>query len=397
MTLTILIWGYLFYHVTVGMNESLVHLMAGTFKLFDGMVATFTIIVMILLIRSMYFRLGKWTIAERTHLIMMVSSIIYLVLNYWRTTDMEVNSTVNNSGILTLLIYLGTHGGWTIIRPTLFSYGLLRYQFLAPEIRAEKDFILMGGIIGFSGVTLLSVYILDSFGTMARIGIGIGLGIMAYVPFTWLTRRIVSRLLPLSSGRKMSLAERRVIYLMSLQTAVVEGELVDKEDTDALERLRKRLRVSSREHKILMAGFASEKPTRFQEEIEEVYLFYKDGTLLGHVASKEMEAHGKKGLMATMFAAVKDFAKDALKAGTQHLDSIEYGYNTLLIEVEEDIALGVLLRGRDNPNVRQRMREVLATVQKDHYLKIRERVAQEGDEERTIEGLDKVLKEFLEE
>jgi len=256
---------------------------------------------------------------------------------------------------------------------------------------------VMGGIIGFTGITLLSVYILEPFDTMARIGIGIGLGIMAYVPFTWMTRRIVSRLLPLSSGRKMSLAERRIFYLMSLQTAVVEGDIGDKEDMEALERLRKRLKVSLREHKILMAGFAREKPTRFQEEIEEVYLFYKDGALLGHVASKHMDAHEKKGMMATMFAAVKDFAKDALKAGTNHLDSIEYGYTTLLIEVEEDIALGVLLRGRDNPNVRQRMREVLAMVQKDHYQRIRERVAQEGDEERTIEGLDKILKEFLEE
>ena len=251
--------------------------------------------------------------------------------------------------------------------------------------------------MGSACVLLIVLYGLGWLGLASRFGVGLGLAIIAYIPATWVSRRIIDRLLPMSSGRKMTLAERRITYLTGLQTAVVGGRIKDRYDLKVLEKLRKRLNISDREHGLLMSGYARERPTELKERVEEVYLFHKQGILIGYQSSEEIEAHDKADLMATMFSAVGDFSSEALLTGSGHLGAIEYGDTTLIMELEKDIALGVLLKGKDNPNVRQRMRDVLGTFHKK-YSDVAVSIL-EGDLDRimTSKKREKALEDLLRE
>lgn len=402
MTLTILIWGYLFYNFTMNGSYLVPQIPKGTAST-EGIVAiTLVAIVLILILRTLYHRRGNWTSAEKLNLLLMGVCIILIILTS-RIVAVENTEQKNfyTNPVLASIFYMATMGGWTLVRPLLFSYGLLRYQFFGPDVKADTMFHRIGGIVGSTAIFVLVLASLIKWSIIGSIGISFGVGMVFYVPSFRLTKWVISRALPLSTSAKLTLSERRTIYLMGLQTAVIHGEIDEPFDEEVLDRLRRTLKVSKREHRILMAGFSKEKPLLAKEEIEEVYLFHKDGAHLGHAASKEVEEEGKGAMMATMFTAVRDFAKDALRTGGEHVDSIEYGYSTLIVEIEGDIALGLLLRGRDNPTVRQRMREILDAVHKGYDKKIASMLKKGIHEDEAVkahlEGLEELLTEFLEE
>jgi len=108
-----------------------------------------------------------------------------------------------------------------------------------------------------------------------------------------------------------------------------------------------------------MRWFATEKPQAVKEEVEEVYLFNKSGELLGHI---EPKGGGKKDVLGDMITTVSNFSKDAMIKGKSTVDSIEYGNRTLIMEVTNELGLVVVLKGKDNPNIRQRMRDVLHDI-----------------------------------
>ena len=114
-----------------------------------------------------------------------------------------------------------------------------------------------------------------------------------------------------------------------------------------------------------MDGFARESPQAEGKGLEAVYLFHRSGRMLGYVARNRSDREAA-GQMAALFSTVSNFLSDTIKRGTGHVDSIEYGDVTLIAEVESEVALGVILSGKDNPQVRQRMRDVLRRIRKEY-------------------------------
>jgi len=404
MILTILIWGYLFYITSfeggwlfaVGFGGGLYNI---------GLVSAVpTILAFIFIIKIIYHRRGRWSAAEWTNLAMLGVSvcsalILGLILRESYFGDVPMGG---NQGYAALFL-LTSLGGWMLIRPTLFSYGMLRYQFFGPGVKAGRSFQLVLTILGVGAIFVMLTYLVGQFNIAAGFIAGIiGAGAL-FIPVHRFSRNVVTRFLPMSEGSKAArLTERRATYLMGLQTAVVEGKIENDIDKDILKGLREDLRVSDREHDLLMDGFAREKPEAFEEEIEEAYIFHKDGALLGYAAHRETKKRGKTDMMGAMVSTVANFSRDAMIKGSDRVEAIEYGNVTLIVEIEEDVALGVILRGKDNPQVRGRMRDVLRTVHEDFSRAVRDYLAKgawqsPGIAKGQVKGLERMLSDFISE
>jgi hypothetical protein len=402
MILTLLIWGYLFVHVSYDGGIALWAMKNHFPRNYSLIILVLVIVVFMLLGRSMFYRLGRWSTAEWTNLVLMVVSMGFALVGL-RLLDMAQFEGIflMTDPILGFLEFQTNMGGWMIVRPILFFYALVRFQVFGPELKASQSFTMLMAILGAGAVFELAFIGLLGFSIGGAMVIGLVTAVILFIPIRNLSKGVINRLLPMSGGaEKAPLAERRITYLMGLQTAVIGSELDSPYDKKALVKLRKALKVSEREHELLMAGFAREKPLEMEEKVEEVYLFHMDGHLLGFITRrKDVGAEQKKDMIATMFTAVGEFSKDALRAGG-HMDALEYGDSTLIIEVEGSMALGVMLRGKDNPQVRQRMRDLLGEVQEKYSRVLKAMDGREGpldiDIDDSFKGVEKPLKKFLE-
>jgi hypothetical protein len=403
MILTLMIWGYFLFHVGVVPSGVLITMaVAHAIGDADVWIMVLIVIVFVYLIRTMYLRLGAWGTAERANLFFIVASI-FITIEYYGVR--LVQSNPSGPGVTDPLIgslfYLSTSGLWMIVRPSLFFYGLLRYQFFGPSVRADDAFALVLALLFAGSVFIIAFYALALVGLAVAALVGTIAAAVVFFVVRGHMGRLVDRLLPMSHGAaSVSLAERRTTYAVGLQSAVVAGEVSDPDDAEVLKRLRKDLRVSDREHELLMSGFSGEKPPTEEQEVEEVYLFHRDGTLLGNVLREETRARvGKKDMMVTMFTAVREFSKDALKKGIDYVGAIDYGSTVLIIEIEGEIALGVILRGRDNPQVRQKMRDLLRKVDEGYSEPIRDMVKGKMEDvtstKERLKGLEALLRGFL--
>jgi hypothetical protein len=402
MVLTLMIWGYLLF-MSANQPANLafsIHYshMAGDQTIW---LVVLVAIVFVYLGRSLYMRLGRWSAAERTNLFFIVTSLVLCLAYYGAKVYCAPDVNIVAGPIMAPLNFCLTSGLWMIVRPTLFFYGLVRYQFFGPSVKADATFALVLSVLAAGGAFVFIIFGMAPYDVTA----GAALGAVAAGVIFFLARKplgqLVTRLLPMSSGAKsVSLSERRTTYAVGLQSAVIAGEVSDPYDAEVLKRLRRDLRVSDREHELLMGGFSREKPPSEEQQVEEVYLFHKGGTLLGYVLRHEKGAHdSKKDMMVTMFTAVREFSADALKRGSDHLGAIDYGSTVLIIELEGDIALGVVLRGRDNPQVRQQMRDLLRKVQSKYSEPIvaivKGDIKDLGTVRTSFSGLEDMLRGFL--
>jgi hypothetical protein len=365
MTLTLLIWGYLFLHVTRAVSSSIWQLWVGWAKINAEMlsVTVLVLIVFILIGRALYFRRGRWTNAEWAHIVFIAISLSLGLVMMFGFDGALISVTDDSGPLYTIVYFLCQSAGWMIVRPMLFSYGLLRFQMFGSEVKAGSDIILFLTIIMSGSVALAIIFMGSGIDPVLVTVLGLAVGAVLFYPFRMVSTKMVAWLLPMSAGiEHISLKERRITYLLGLQTAVFEGRIDEEDDERSLQDLRRSLRISDREHDLLMHGFARERPPSEVEAIEEIYLFDKGGVLLSSASLRKKS--DKKDMVASMFTAVREFSKDALAKGKVDVDAIEYGERTLIIEVEKDSAVGVVLRGKDNPQVRQRLRDLLRDMDK---------------------------------
>ena len=403
VVLTMLIWGYMFYMVSTEMRY-LVGIQK--YQIWSNnlsiVITVLSVMVFILIGRSMYHTRGRWGTIEKTHLVLFALAVLFLVVNgSWDVIENRLGVSIYEDTLFILMSTVLAEGGWMFLRPTLFSYGLLRYQVFGTKVPASRWFTMAITILGCWLLLLIAFFGLKEIGPWLGVLVGLLVAGVVFYPLYKITKRFVQFLFPMGAGStKATLAERRATYLMGLQTAVVEGEISDDYDKGAMEQLRTDLKVSEREHDLLMEGFVKERSEAEVEGMEEIYLFHKGGTMLGYVARKEGKgASGKSDQMATMFATVGNFLKDTLRKGGGQVDSIEYGKMTLVAEVEGDIALGVILRGKDNPQVRQRMRDILGRIKKEYSESISilmgGSVEKFGVAKERLKGLEGLLRESL--
>lgn len=401
MVLTLMIWGYLLF-MSANQLADLAYSVHSSHGVGDQTIWLVVLVTLafIYLARTLYLRLGRWSAAEKANLFFIIASIVLSISYYGISIYTEPDPNLANGPLISQLIFVLTSGLWMIVRPALFFYGLVRYQFFGPSVKADSSLVMVLSVLVSGAAFLFLFFGLASVDVAAGAVAGLVAAAVLFIMARKPLGQLVSRLLPMSSGTKsVSLSERRTTYAVGLQSAVIAGEVSDPYDSEVLKRLRHDLRVSDREHELLMSGFTHEKPPSEEQEVEEVYLFHKDGTLLGNVLRYEKGAHGKKDMMVTMFTAVREFSKDALKRGSDYLGAIDYGTTVLIIELEGDIALGVVLRGRDNPQIRQQMRDLLRKVQTQYSEPIKAMIKGDVKDQPAVRtsfsGLEDMLRGFL--
>ncbi len=402
-TLTILIWGYLFVFVVGQVGSFIVSVYFDTPSRWMAIEMILIAVTLLLISKTIYHKRGQWGTAEKMNIVLITGSLGLAVI--WGVVMIRHGDKImqDSAAWLQFVWFLCGVSGWVILRPLLFSYGLLRYQFFGPKVNVSRYFELIMAVVSSSLAGLLTMWFVGQFSRILAVAAGLAVFFVLLYPALKLFKLFVIRSLPMSAGSaKAPLAERRATYLMGLQTAVVEGEIMDPVDKESLEQLRLDLNVSQREHDLLMDGFLRDRPQTMQDQLEEAYLFHKNGMLLGFVSRESGQGEGKEGMMAAMLSTVGKFAGDALKKGSDTVESIEYGNITLIVETEGDIALGVLLSGKDNPQVRQRMRDILGSINKGYGTTIQEVLKQDTFEQmekakERLKGLEGLMRRFLRE
>lgn len=391
MIMSLLIWGYLFDPVT----GSTSFITEGLFKgpsINTRLVQIIIVaVIFILLARIIIIRRNRWSQADKFNIFMMAISLsIGVGIGLIRTvTDPEQPFLLSP---LYVLLYLMTMLSWTTLRPILFAYGLLRYQSFGPRIRADRDVTIFTSVILIFSSMLFSGLLFYNLGLLPGILGGIVAGAALAYPLYMLSKKAITRILPLSQGYEgVPLRERRTTYLMGLKTAVVDGLVEDDYDKEALEQLRIDLNISEREHDLLLSGFAKEKPQTSEGEVLEAYLFFKDGTLLGFSSKDSNMDIGSKGKVGDVLTTVGSFFKDAVESQSDLVDSIEYGNNTLIVEVERSLGLVVMLKGKDSPSARQFMRDILRTLNDEHWEDVKQVLAKGVENSSSKDNIKSIL------
>jgi hypothetical protein len=94
--------------------------------------------------------------------------------------------------------------------------------------------------------------------------------------------------------------------------------------------------------------------------IDEVFLIYRDGRLISHVAPKESAIDNQ--LFSGMLIAIQSFVKDSFKA-EEGLTSFEFGSRKMILEKGNYVFLSVALSGTEPKILKGQMHELLQKVE----------------------------------
>lgn len=399
MILTMLIWGYFMYFLIGEGSTFFYSIYNEEMNILNSFQVGVIAVVIILLVKNLYNRKGAWRAPEWSNAVILLSTALAaVVLTVMRIASEDYEKLDPNNHLWKFIFFVLILSPWMHIRPLLFSYGLLKHQSFGHKVKAEKQFIYLGAfLLSFATILVIDFNLapkLSHIGTIIALVIGGSL----FFPYVLLMRKLIAKILPMADlADKASLSQRRAAYLMGMQTAVVDGEVHDEYDREALEQLRNDLDISQREHELLIEGFVQEKPQAVKLIVEEVFLFYKDSSLIEYVSRYE-DIKTNKGDMGNMITTVSNFFRDSAFQEGEVVESIEYGENTLIIEVTRELGLVVMLKGRDSPEIRQSMRDTLWSV-RDKYLKDIKAMKQTGQTalyKQRLKGLDILLRRLME-
>ncbi len=375
MMYTLLIWGFLFAVIAGQVMGIVGSVLTNTPMGIDRSI--YFVLIILALIRLAWALWGHrkiWSTPETLHLGMLsLSSLIALIGGV-----VGAASSGKQTEAVLLTSFMGLTFGWMVIRPVLFSYGLLRYRLLGSQVKAETAIAVLGGILMSTTVCLAIINLAGGQDNPAVVGGTAVIGLVLFYPFWMATQKIATKFLPMSVGAEgVSMRERRNTYLMGLQTGVVRGVIADPDDKDALEKLRNALDITEREHDLLMESITQHEaqlaPVR---EVEEAFLVMSDGRLIAHSSP----AHGVDGakkiadsdIIAGMLTAITEFVGEAMKRGETEkgsMGAISYGDSNLVIERDGPLVLAVVVKGADDLEVRQAMRDTLSDIN-EHFGKV---------------------------
>ncbi len=355
--IALVMWGFLCYPAISSFSEAVRVIALG------GVVPSNTIasallsgIVLARLWWVLIQRWGDWGSPERFHALMSIVIVVGSVLMGLLDAAGDAVTGHDAGVVIEWLVYTA---GWGIIRPSLFSYALLRHQLLGSQRLAVEGIALLMALVlamatglvllpllGMSGVdpvvlvlavTLVLIWPIYRFGGQAiwRIGYGTVTG-------------------PLDRP------SARALYLASLQSSVVGGRVESPDDAKVLQRLRDRLNISPREHALLLAELASHEEVRAMGSISRVMLMLSDGRLVAHLFAARDPTD--EDVLAGMLMAIRGFVAQGLSGGGGELDTIKYGDVILAIETQDQLVLAVAVEGADIPEVRQTLGDWLAIL-----------------------------------
>jgi hypothetical protein len=396
MVLTLFIWAFMsmvFIADTGKILKIFVNLGSFTAYSFLSMMLYFYVAIRLLLI--LYKRRANWERPEWINIgFMCVCSffgVLLMIFGY------DANS-IKNYGTL---LFITNNVPWTVLRPALFVYVILKFQIFGPQFRVEKYLSFVLGVVGSMSMLVLVSYI-PGLDLTVLLVLGIVVGLVLFVPFLRLADRIISEFLPLTSKEeRATMLEKRATYLTSLQTAVVAGAIDLPEDEVALTQQRGLLGISQREHDLLMDSFIARESLTAKSApmVTEVFLIHIDGRPLVHEAAKsvdgkELGPEKDSDIMAGMLTAIRDYVQEGLRMGgtaRTSLDAIKYGDYALIIETEERLVLAAVVKGQDSPELRQVLRDELMIIKKRYGKDL---MHWDGDLDKA-EGAQKDLKSFI--
>jgi uncharacterized protein YhhL (DUF1145 family) len=286
-----------------------------------------------------------------------------------------------------------------MVRPVLFSYGLLRYRLLGTQIKAERALAVVVTVIISTVFGLLILNIITKEPTTLTVTVAVLSGLVLLFPCWKISNRFLERLLASNiEAQDMSMRERRNIYLMGLQTAVVHGVLEDEDDKRAIKNLKEELAITDREHDLLMDGITLHEARLIPEKrVEGAYLIHTHGLLISSFKETDEEELDEEGtdsdIFAGMLTAITEFVDETMKKGGEGMKkrttgSISYGPTTLVVEREGHIVLAVLIDGPDDLELRQLIRDTLSDINE----RFGDILGKEWDGDlRGLEGIDRIL------
>jgi hypothetical protein len=360
MILSILGWGFVFQPILDGVFvRAYQWTFTGPITLYDimrafygGMEFLCGLVVIGIIILTLWERRGMWATADRLNLFFFFCLSLFLAGNY----SLYPGTVPSESAYASLISFVSS-SSWAFMRPILLAIGLLRYQLFGTEVRGDavlRGIFWISGL-GFVGAVLQGVLVGGDI-IIRALWSGLAICLAAY-PMYIGTKRLVSKLLPLSGGEtKTSMAERRNSYLLGLQTAVADGRIGDEGDARALLDLRRKLGISDREHELLLTFFPKSDRGSDGGRVQELFLILQDGRLLAHAG----KTGGDKELVAGMLSAIRGFVEEGLQGGSKELDAVKYGDYTLVMESERKVVLAALVLGPESPDVRVLLRDTLA-------------------------------------
>ncbi len=94
--------------------------------------------------------------------------------------------------------------------------------------------------------------------------------------------------------------------------------------------------------------------------VDEVFLIFRDGNLIAH-QTRRLKPGMDDQIMGSMLVAIQDFVRDSFKEeASTGLNRMDFGERKVLVEKGENIYLAVVLHGKREGRVPQRMREAIA-------------------------------------
>jgi hypothetical protein len=346
------------------------------------------LLAMVLILHQLYERRGNWGMAERLHLYMF-GLVLFLVIST-KIVSKATSAGHDVGSFGAILYYIKGEGGMTIVRPALIIYALLRYQFFGHELKAEKVITCITTIMmAYFGGLFISLHF-NNAEVVMRAAIALGACVVLLAPAYWASKRLIRRLIP--SSRKMTRKEVRDIYSMTFNSALFKGKITDKRDEVALKSLRKRLKISEREHNLLLESESLRSlEGRPAHQIRHV-IFIKDTGL--HVTSIGATKDTDDTVLAGMLTAVRMFVKDAFGSSTGDLDTIQYGERKLLMEWERGYIIAVDLEGELDPASRVIAGDLLAIVMRRHWKVLREWEGDMNEVQPIQEDLDRMVQRY---
>lgn len=160
----------------------------------------------------------------------------------------------------------------------------------------------------------------------------------------------------------------------------IMGKLVQRSVTEAMRELAQRIdrqmrrtfnfkdlvqRMKARVQGVSDAEMALRNALPFV--VRELFLIHRESGLLLLHNSNQPEEGSDSDIIGSMLTAIRDFAEDAFGRGEKvELNQIQYGDQSILIEVAHRVYIAAVVQGIEPPHFREQMRETMITIEHQH-------------------------------
>jgi PKD repeat protein len=101
--------------------------------------------------------------------------------------------------------------------------------------------------------------------------------------------------------------------------------------------------------------------------VDDVFIIYHDGNLMAH-QTRRLKPGMDDQILGSMLVAIQEFVKDSFKDETSTgLNRMDFGEKKVLVEKGDHIYLAVVLHGKHEGRVPQRMKETISRAESDYY------------------------------